>query len=122
MTPALLILSGTVLTIVASVAAVLGAPLSLIAGGYLISGFIVSVIVLTAALRSARHTGRDARYYSEIEAEIIALRESASRDRRFGAGSPEALSPVLHRSLKAREEAQYRARSPRSELDIRIRS
>jgi|GEM_PF-5785122 len=121
MTPALLILSGAAVTIAAVIALFSGVSFGMVAAGYLLTGLILSaLIVLTGALRH-RHTNRDARYYTEVEAEMIALRESAALDGRFGSGSPEALSPVLHRTLMAREEAIQRANHEDSELLIRVR-
>jgi hypothetical protein len=121
MTPALLILSGAAVTIAAVLALISGVSFGMVAAGYLLAGLVLSaLIVLVGALRYRRGS-HDARYYTEVEAEMIALRESAALDGRFGSGSPEALSPVLHRTLMAREEAIERANHEDNDLLIRIR-
>lgn len=121
MTPALLILSGAAVTIAALIALFSGVSFGMVAAGYLLAGLVFSAVIVLAGVLRNRNSARDARYYTEVEAEMIALRESAVLDGRFGSGSPEALSPVLHRSLMAREQAIERANQQDSELLIRVR-
>lgn len=118
---AVLIFSGTLATLAGFAALVAGVSLSSLAGIYTSGILLLAGLIATGCIIRGRSAERDARYQSEVAAEISALRESALLDKRFGSGSPEALSPVLHRSLLIREEAQDIARREESDLLIQFR-
>lgn len=94
----------------AGLALLLGASVPVVLACYVLSGAVMSgVCVLLAALRELgqTETSDDSR---QIELELAALRESARRDLRMGAGSPDALAPVLYRNLVGREAWLQRKR------------
>lgn len=120
MTPALILFSGALVTLTAVLAMVFGVSLATVAAVYVIAVFALPCVLISLHWLRHRTLSRGAREMAEIEAEIIALRESAARDTRFGAGSPDALSPGLHRRLLRREAQQEL--EDRKESDFMIRT
>lgn len=102
--------TGICAAIAASLAWIAGAPLSLILGSYFLAGFLLpGLLLLRAGLRPDAAQAEPGPN-QQIEREMAALRESAVRDTRLGAGSPDCLAPVLYRSLMRREDLLGRNR------------
>lgn len=120
MTPALILFSGALVTVTAILAMLFGVSFGTAVLFYLIAGLGIPCLLIALDFIRQRKLARGARDMAEIQAEIVALRESAARDSRFGAGSPEALSPLLHRRLRRREAEE--ALKDQQESDFMIRS